>query len=110
MSLLSGANFVMDPTNGQRVHIKFCVNLGKSVTETLAMITHETGEESMSHTQAFQWHTRFTAGRTSTDDQHTGMTISSIMPDPVAKLIQLDREDRRQTMLMQSESVMGHAN
>jgi hypothetical protein len=61
------------------------------------MIRQAFGEESMSHTQVFEWHARFRAGRTSIDDQHTGRLISSTTPDTVAKLQQLFREDRQQT-------------
>jgi hypothetical protein len=45
------------------VHQIFFVNLGKSVTETLAMIIQALGEESMSLTWAFEWHARFRADR-----------------------------------------------
>jgi hypothetical protein len=49
-----------------------CAKLGKSATETLAMIRQAFREESTSHTWVFEGHARFSTGRISTeDDQHT---------------------------------------
>jgi hypothetical protein len=45
----------------QWVRIKFCENLGKSATETLAVIRQAYGEESMSRTRVFEWHAWFRA-------------------------------------------------
>jgi hypothetical protein len=39
----------------QRVCIKCCANLGKNVTETLAMIRQAFREKCMSCTQVFEW-------------------------------------------------------
>jgi hypothetical protein len=50
-------------------------------------------DESMSHTQMFEWHARFRAGETSNEDDQY---ISSTMPDIVAKLQQLIHKDRCQ--------------
>jgi hypothetical protein len=61
----------MDLTKEQQVCINVCANLGKSATETVAMIRLVFGEESMSHTWVFEWHARFRAGHTSIEDvQH----------------------------------------
>ena len=52
------AIFTMDQRKEQRVCIKFCDNLGKSATETLKMIQLGFGDQSLSRTQVFQWHTQ----------------------------------------------------
>jgi hypothetical protein len=88
----------MDQKKEQRVCIRFCANLRKSATETMAMIRQAFGEESMSHTLVFEWHAQFRASRTSIEDnQHTGRPISCTTPDTVDKLQQLACEDRCQT-------------
>jgi hypothetical protein len=44
--------------------IRFCANLRKSGTETLAiMIRQGFGEESMSCTHVFEWHSQFMADK-----------------------------------------------
>jgi hypothetical protein len=47
----------------QLIWTKCCADLGKSATETLAMIRQAFGEESMSHTWLFEWHARFVEDR-----------------------------------------------
>jgi len=89
----------MDQRKEQRVCIKFCANLGKSATETLTMIQQAFGEQRLSRAQVFQWHARFKTGRTSVDDdEHTGRHRSCTTPETVARIQQLDRQDRRRTI------------
>jgi hypothetical protein len=57
------------------------------------------GEESMKCTWVFEWHARFRASWTSTeDDKHTRRPISYTTPDTEAKLQQLIHKDQRQTI------------
>jgi hypothetical protein len=59
---LARCGLVMDPA---RAWIRFCANLGKSATETLATIRQAFGEEGMGRTWVFEWHARFRgAGKT----------------------------------------------
>jgi len=81
------------------VHIKFCVNLGKSATETLTMIQQAFGDQSLSRAQAFQWCARLKIGRTSVDDdEQTGRPRSCTTPETVARIHELVHQDRRQTI------------
>jgi len=96
----------MDQRKEQRVCIKFCTSLGKSATETLEMIQHGFGDQSLSHTQVFQWHARFKTGRTSVDDdEHTGKPTSCTTHDTVARIQELIRQDRRRTIRDIAEEV-----
>jgi len=80
----------MDKRKEQQVCIKFCANLGKSATETLEMIQQGFEDQSLSHTQAFQWHARLKTGRTSVDDdKHTGRPTSCTTPETVAQIQEL---------------------
>jgi hypothetical protein len=65
ISLTQNFDFAMNPTKERRMCIKFCANLGKSATETLAMIRQAFGEESKSRTRVFEWYARFKADRKS---------------------------------------------
>jgi len=89
----------MDQRKEQRVCIRFCANLGKSVTETLEMIQQGFGDQSLSRTQVFQWHARFKAGRISVDDdEHTGRPTSCTTPETVARIQEIIHQDRRRTI------------
>jgi hypothetical protein len=52
----------MDGIIEERVCIKFCVNLGKSTTETLEILCEAFGEQSLSRTAVFEWHSCVKAG------------------------------------------------
>ena len=43
----------------QRINIKFCMKIGKSVIETLALLTAACDEYSMNKSSVFEWHRRF---------------------------------------------------
>jgi len=102
------AIFMMDQRKEQQVCIKFCANLGKSAMETLKMIQQGFGDQSLSRTQVFQWHTWFKTGHTSADD------------DQVAQLLELLHEFKSSsnrinigpfaTLLSRWKLVMGHAS
>jgi reverse gyrase len=47
----------------QRINIKFCVKIGKSASEMLALLTVAYGEYAMKKLSDFQWHRRFMEGR-----------------------------------------------
>ena len=42
----------------QRINIKFCVKIGKSANETLALLTVAYGEHAMKKSSVFEWHRR----------------------------------------------------
>jgi len=46
----------------QRTNIKFSVKIGKSASETLALLTVAYGEYTMKKSSAFEWHRRFKEG------------------------------------------------
>jgi hypothetical protein len=53
----------MSDTNlEQRINIKFCVMIGKSASETLALSTVAYGEYAMTKSGVFEWYKRFKEG------------------------------------------------
>ncbi|CAI9607952.1 unnamed protein product [Staurois parvus] len=46
----------------QRINIKFCVKIGKSARETLALLQQAYGEHSMKKSSVFEWYRRFKQG------------------------------------------------
>jgi hypothetical protein len=47
----------------QRINIKFCVKIGRSASETLALLTVAYGEYTMKKSSVFEWHGRCKKGR-----------------------------------------------
>jgi len=46
-----------------RINITFCVKIGKSASETLALLTVAYGEYAKKKSIVFEWHMRFEEGR-----------------------------------------------
>jgi hypothetical protein len=63
------------------------------------MIQQVFGDQTLSLTQAFQWHACFKTGRTSVDDdEHTGRTTSCTTPETVARIQELASQDQHRTI------------
>jgi hypothetical protein len=56
----------------QRVNIKFCVKMGKRVTETFQLINKAYGDNAVSRTRVFEWYSRFWDGRGNLIDDERG--------------------------------------
>ena len=46
----------------QWINIQFCVKIGRSATETLALLTVAYGEYAMKKLSVFEWHRQFKEG------------------------------------------------
>ena len=89
----------MSVSHEQRICVKFCVKIGKSVTETFEMLKIAFGEEAMCITQTYEWWKRFKGGRTSVDDDLCSRRPStSKTDDNVAKVLEVIRSNRRLTV------------
>jgi hypothetical protein len=54
----------MSETNlEQRINIEFCVKIGRSACETLALLTLAYGEYAMKELSVFEWYIQFREGR-----------------------------------------------
>jgi hypothetical protein len=70
------------------------------------MIQQTFGDQILSCTQVFQWHSRFKTGRKSADDdEHTGKLTSCPTPETVARIKNLFRQNRRRTIHDVAEEV-----
>jgi transposase len=52
----------------QRINMKFCVKIGKSASEILALLTVAYGEYARKKSSVFEWHRRFNEGREDVQD------------------------------------------
>jgi len=59
---------ISDTNLEQRINIKFCVKIGKSASEMLALLTVVYGEYAMKKLSVFEWHRRFKEGREDVQD------------------------------------------
>ena len=83
----------------QRINIKFCVKLGKTVTEILKMLRGVYGNSFMSRTRVFEWHKRFVEGREDVkDDLKSEKPCTSTTDTNIEKVRQFVRSDHRLTI------------
>ena len=54
----------------QRANLKFLAKLGKTPSESFAMLQQVYGDETMSRTRAFEWHKRFKERLEEVEDYH----------------------------------------
>ena len=57
-----------DKNMDQQINIKFRVKIGKSASDTLALLTVVYGEYAMKKLSVFEWHRRFKKGREDVQD------------------------------------------
>ena len=72
----------MNNLKEQRFAVKFCVKLGKSTTETFAMLNTTYGDVAMKRATCFRWHKRFKNGWLSVEDDERSGRPSTSTDDP----------------------------
>uniref|UniRef100_A0A1B6I2H1 Mos1 transposase HTH domain-containing protein n=1 Tax=Homalodisca liturata TaxID=320908 RepID=A0A1B6I2H1_9HEMI len=96
----------MDRSIEQRYAIKFCFRLGKTASETFAMITEAYKEHALSRAQVFRWFNEFKNGRKSVEDmERSGRPSTSRVDKTVAKVKELLDSDRRLSLKMIADEV-----
>jgi hypothetical protein len=96
----------MNVFHKQRICVKFCVKIEKSVTETFDMLKIAFGEEAMCRTQTYGWWKRFKEGRTSVDDDpRSGWPSTSKTDDNVVKVREVIRSNCHLTVRKVAEEV-----
>jgi len=86
---------ISDKNLERRINIKFCVEVGKSAIETLALLTVAYDEYAMKKSSVFEWHRQFMEGREDVqDDPRSGQpkthrTVANV--DRVRTLVLSDR-------------------
>jgi len=80
----------------QRINNKFCVKIGKSASETLALLTVAYGEYAMKKSSVFEWYKRFKEGREDVQgDPRSGQPKTQRTDANVDRVRTLVRSDRR---------------
>ena len=72
----------MNNLKEQRFAVKFCVKLGKSTTETFAMLNTAYGDVATKRATCFRWHKRFKNGRLFVEDDERSGRPSTSTDDP----------------------------
>jgi hypothetical protein len=87
---------MIDKNLEQRKNIKFCLKIGRSVSETLALLTVACGEYVMERSSVFEWRKRFKEGREDVqDDPRSGQPKTERADANVDRVQTLVRSDRR---------------
>jgi hypothetical protein len=80
----------------QGINVKFCVMIGKSASETLALLTVAYGEHAMKKSSVFFFFFRFKEGREDVqDDPRSGQPKTQRTDTNVDRVRTLVRSDRR---------------
>ena len=86
----------MNNLKEQRFAVKFCVKLGKSTTETFAMLNTTYGDVAMKRATCFRWYKRLKNGRLSVeDDERSGRSSTSTDDPHMDEINTLVRANRR---------------
>jgi len=90
----------------QRANMKFCVQLGKSGTETYDLLKKVYGDECPSRTQVFEWFKRFKEGREEIgDDQGPGRPITLKTDANIEKVGETVRQNHRLSIRADAELI-----
>ena len=93
------AIFTMCESTEQRICIKFCFKIGKTITETYQLLQQAYSEDAMGRTQVFDWFRRFKECRTSVEsDPRSGRPSTSRNEEMIAKVRTVVRNYRRLTV------------
>jgi len=88
----------------QRVNVKFCVQLGKSATETYDLLKKVYSDKCLSCTQVFEWFKRFKEGREEIGhDQRHGRPSTPKTDANIEKVGEIVRQNRRLSILAVAE-------
>jgi len=86
---------ISDTNLEQRINIKFCVKIGKSASEMLALLTVAYGEYAMKKSSVFEWHRWFKEGREDVQNNPRNGQPKTQRADPNVDRVQtLARSDR----------------
>lgn len=81
-----------------RANIKFCMELGKTPTETFKMMQRTPSNSSVKRALVFKWYKRFADGRDSLEDDEGRGRKTKISSDVVASVREALDSDRRLTV------------
>ncbi|GBN70312.1 Putative uncharacterized protein FLJ37770 [Araneus ventricosus] len=90
----------------QRVSIKFCSKLGKTVTEAHEMLVKVYGVDAVSKKCVFEWFKRFGDGKEDIEDEpRSGRPPTSTTLDNIERVRRILADDRRLSLRMIAEEL-----